>query len=83
MSDIIKWKNPPAPRKGRRPSRAVDAMVEKLKRHPGRWALVIEGANTGGAGAVFTRRGCEVRSVVQRSGDDRRDFYARWPEASK
>jgi len=53
----MKWKNPPS-----RSSRGTqyDEIIEELKKHPGRWALISEDWKTSGPPSRFKKAGCEA-----------------------
>jgi hypothetical protein len=78
MTDLA-WKAPPSMRKrGRRPSQLLNDVANKLKARPGHWALVVEGAKSPNATAVWISRGCE--STSSRREDGTFDIYAMYPE---
>lgn len=79
MSDIV-WEDPPEAKYGPRSPGRLRELVDQLRAHPGKWALVKANAPKSGTTNYYLRDryGCEV---VQRSNADGTfNIYARWPE---
>ncbi len=76
--DIIRWEDPPIPR-----TRKFDLMVERLRAHPGRWALVQEGVSIEHAeqstAQALRRKG--LRVVTRRQDKTSAGVWACWPES--
>lgn len=82
MTDIV-WEDPPDRVRGTpRPSK-WNLVVEELKRHPGKWALVATGGehpgSHGNRAARLRSLGCE--KVQRRQPDGSFALYERWPES--
>ena len=71
----IKWQEPPEPKTGRAAKHQWDEIAATLKKNPGRWALVQEGARNGGGGRRCAERGLEWRQVSR--ADGKFDIYAK------
>lgn len=71
----IKWQNPPS-----RSSRGTqyDEIIEELKKHPNRWALISEDWKTSGPPAPFKKAGCEATCRANKSSKTW-SLYARFP----
>lgn len=78
MSMKIKWQDPPESGigRGRQASRERDQLVEELKEHPGKWALILEDQKSSSAAASMRKRGCEARTVRHKETGTY-DVYAR------
>lgn len=70
----MEWKDPPPATGG--PRHELDAEVDELKQHPGRWALVRENC-VASARDAYVRRGCET--TTRAAGGGKFNLYARWP----
>jgi len=57
----------------------ISDIALKLKKRPGKWALVVQGAKSPNGTASWKRRGCQATS--SRNDDGTFDIYARYPEA--
>lgn len=79
----IEWADPPAPaHRGAGPDPAITAIIEKLKKSPGRWAVVAKGMRASSAYATWKKRGCEAvsrREETAPGAPARWTVYARWP----
>ena len=75
----IEWvEEPPTADYRSRAARRNDAIVQRLKKSPGQWALVAPNAKDRATVRVYRRRGCEA--VVRTNRDTGGyDIYARWP----
>lgn len=76
----IKWQDPPS-RSGNA-SRAWDPVVEQLKAHPGKWALVATDWTYSAPPAAFRQHGCEAtaRRNKEAAGEKKTwSVYARCP----
>lgn len=75
----IEWVEELPPRPSQtKASRRADAIVERLKKTPGKWALVEPNAKHRESVRRYTRRDCEAaaRENLDTGGYD---IYARWP----
>lgn len=86
-SSEIVWEEPPAKGSCRPRRRAVLETLAVLKEHPGRWALVYEGSQSGAAGLMGSiKRAANAQSerweaTTRRVGDDLTRCYARFLQA--
>ena len=79
MEEIV-WQDPPKGRGGRSLNYAV--LIETLKAHPGRWALIANDWKTSAGPAAFRQNGCEVttrRNKDDKDGEKTWSIYARYP----
>jgi hypothetical protein len=81
MTDIV-WEDPVPPRRGRPPAKDWRPFVSELRKHPGKWAVVVEKAKYGSSANQAKKHlralDCEVTGRTQPDGTW--TFYARWPE---
>ena len=73
----LKWQDPPS-RSGAASGMAWQAVIEELKRNPGRWALVTDKWKTSVAPAAFRQQGCE-RTTRKNTDGKTYSVYARFP----
>lgn len=79
MVEIV-WQDPPSRSGGR--SADYDLVIESLKAHPGRWALITADWKTSVAPTAFRQQGCET--TTRRNKDEKGtakswSVYARCP----
>jgi hypothetical protein len=74
----LEWREPPAAKRGRPSSSAIDQIVADVQANPGQWALVERSVNTG-RGDKYRKRGCEIAIRSAEDGGDLYDVYIRWP----
>lgn len=70
----------PMPQGKKQRTSAIDAVVEGLKREPGRFAAVEENAHSRACAVKWRQRGCETRTFPSETTPGLFDVYARWPE---
>jgi len=75
MPLTFKWQDPPV----KTPPDEYDVIVQKLKKQPGKWALVMTETYTS-SGNVFKKRGCEIKtsSIGTNYSNGKCDVYVRW-----
>lgn len=83
---ILAWKDPP-PRRGGRYATFTDAdmeaILEPLRAHPGRWALVLDATQGACERLQKLLKGTGIETTVRRDHSTRpiaAKLYARWPE---
>lgn len=76
----IKWEEPQEVTSGPGRKSEYAAVVNELKRNPGRWAVVAEDVAPSMAGYLKRRYGVEVTTRGVKNGKAEKVF-ARWPEA--
>ena len=75
----IEWVDvPPAVDSRPKAARRADAIVERLKKSPGQWALVEPNAKYRENIRTYKRRGCEA-AARENPDTGGHDIYARWP----
>lgn len=74
METTLSWENPPSGRRVGGSSR-IDAEVAQLKKRPGRWAKLRDGAPSGNY-TTYKKRGVHTR--VSGVGNNRYDIWGVW-----
>lgn len=72
----IKWQDPPPIRRGGRPS-SWNPVGDELKKHPGRWALLWEGARSPSTGIDQCRK-LGLKRRTHKRDDGKWDIYAKY-----
>ncbi|MEE2568587.1 hypothetical protein V1638_04140 [Pseudarthrobacter sp. J64] len=72
----LNWQDPPGQSSK---AREYDAIVEQLKRYPGRWALIKEDNKTSTAPQLIRAAGCETKCRRHPTEAKTWKVYARWP----
>ncbi|QAY16096.1 hypothetical protein SEA_ELESAR_45 [Arthrobacter phage Elesar] len=73
----ITWQDPP-PARGAATGGRYEQIIEALRKHPGRWALITSDWKTSSAPAAFRQNGCQATTRAN-EGKKTYSVYARFP----
>ena len=76
----LKWEAPPENNRRVGSKERIDKEVAAVRRRPGEWLKVREGASSGSY-VTYKKRGCTVRTSSE--GDGHYTIYIKWDPASK
>lgn len=78
---VIEWKDLPV--RPVKPKSRVEAIVEELKKFPGRSARVARNVKSSSATATWRNRGCKAQVRQAEDSPKLFDVYAWWPAADE